>query len=355
MEQFLQQTGQVGKYILLGVSITAAIVGICALVLLSWVSIITSIGGMTNAALYREVKSGLDSLPKQTDFRKNILILGVDSVANREGDPVLTDTIMVVSINFKTGKVSLLSFPRDLWSEKYLTKINALYVYGDQFYPGQPEKLTAEVVSELSGLPIHHTFVVSLDMVAQLIDTVGGVEVAIPESFTDSQFPRSDVPIDSTDPAILYETVTFEQGTEVLSSARALQYIRSRKSASEEQGTDLARSQRQQQVITALFKKITSPAVLTNNKVLGQLLLWYQTHFAGEMALSEAVATARYLLPYILGRSQSIQVESYSLSVYPDTTAGVIEHPNPRLYQNNWVYIVRDLVALQAEIKTYLE
>lgn len=355
MEQFLQQTAQIGKYILLGITITAVILGITFFLVWGWIGTIARSAGTTTSYLYSEFKTGLTATPIHTELRKTILILGTDAVANRAGEPILTDTIMVASINLKTGAISLVSFPRDLWSEKYLTKINALYAYGDKFYPGEPEKLTAEVITELLDKPIHHTFVVSLDMLAELIDIVGGVEITVEESFTDTQFPRSDVPIDSTDPTLLYETVTFEQGPELMTSTRALKYIRSRKSTTEDQGTDLARSQRQQQVITALFNKIISPSVITDSDKVAALLLFYQINFSEKIALSELVATARFVLTGVATNNASIELDSHTLSVYPDTATGVIEHPNPKLYQNNWVYIVRDQNAFREEIRSYLK
>ena len=53
---------------------------------------------------------------------------------------------------------------------------------------------------------------------------------------------------------IFSETVVFTEGEETMTGEQALKYMRSRKSGSD-QGTDLARGQRQQQVLEALVKR----------------------------------------------------------------------------------------------------
>lgn len=317
--------------------------------IIKFAHIVVSTGGTSFKEVFDQVSIGVSAVPNQTNNRKNILVLGTDAVSNRPNAPVLTDTILLVSISLDSGKVTLISFPRDLWDSKYQTKINALYSYGEEFYPGQPEQLTTEVISELTQLEIHHTLIVSLDMLAQVIDAVGGVEVSIPESFIDTQFPRDDVDIMSKDPTVLHETVSFEAGTELLSSDRALKYIRSRKSATD-QGTDIARGERQQQVIIALVKRLTSKQVLLDPYALGILLRWYTMYVEDQLPLSEAIATARLIFP----NRNTISFTTHTLSIYSDSELGVIEHPDPSLYQDNWVYVVRDLVALRKEIQTYL-
>src|SRR4051794_16643861 len=71
--------------------------------------------------------------PPTADSRINILLTGIDSSESRS--PALTDTLIVVSVAPATGKVSMVSFPRDIarFNEpdgtKYRGKINSLMTY----------------------------------------------------------------------------------------------------------------------------------------------------------------------------------------------------------------------------------
>ena len=66
------------------------------------------------------VSTGLKTQPQSTDGFKNILLLGVDTVANKPDSPQLTDTMLLISINLNSGNINTLSLPRDLWSTTFL-------------------------------------------------------------------------------------------------------------------------------------------------------------------------------------------------------------------------------------------
>ena len=287
--------------------------------------------------------------PIQTDGRKNILILGTDAVANRDGHAQLTDTMIFASIDLSAGKIYLLSLPRDLWSEEYKTKINALYVYGAERFPNSPEQFPQLVIGKLLNQPIHHTLVISMDELSQIIDVLEGVKVEVAQSFTDPEFPRSDVDISSTDPNVLYKTVKFTAGKEVMNGERALEYIRSRH-ADGETGTDLSRSQRQQAVIQAMITKLMQKDTILNIDKLASLFNLYHEQFAQYLSLEELGASGKQLYKV----KNEISLEPLSLSLYPDSETGVIEHPSPKLYNNQWVYKTRDTEMLEKEVKEKL-
>ena len=61
--------------------------------------------GITLKELKNTVQIGLEQNPTETNNHKNILLLGVDSVVGRGDVPPLTDTIMLISLNLKTGEI----------------------------------------------------------------------------------------------------------------------------------------------------------------------------------------------------------------------------------------------------------
>lgn len=294
--------------------------------------------------------AGWTTTPAQTNGRQNILILGLDSLATRGDAPALTDTIILVSLDMSTGHMNSLSFPRDLWLPEYQTRINALYYYGQERFPTKPHQFPQQVMSDWIQVPIHHTVILTLEEVAALVDLVDGVTVDVPVAFSDDQFPRTDVDVTlERDPAKLYTTVSFEAGTQTMTGARALEYIRSRKSEGET-GGDGARVNRQQQIITALLHKATDPANFTDPTKAGQLVAFYQAHFAQYYPLTEAIGLIRQLWP----TRNNIDFVGHSFSIYPEDPQGALVHPPEQKYYGQWLYIIRDQDVFFQEIKTAL-
>lgn len=315
-----------------------------------YINAFESKSGASRHEVYSLILRGIERTPTLTNGRKNILILGTDELSNRAGDPVFTDTIMLLSLHVESGELSTVSLPRDLWSPEYQTKINSLYFYGQERYPERPEQFTQEVIEQIAEVEIHHTIVLTLDQVADIIDILGGIEVEIAQGFVDEQFPRSDVDIRTeTDPSILYETVRFDSGLEVMSGERALKYIRSRKSSDLTAGTDDARSQRQQQVIASLIKKISTPSILRHPERVGRLYEYYSSNFSQSLPMEELISIANMLRMDI----QNIRFSSNTLSIETEEQSGVISHPPINKY-NQWVYEISDQEAFITEVHSKL-
>jgi len=287
------------------------------------------------------------------DNQLTLLLLGTDEVSNRDHLPPLTDTMILLSYKKGADTVNAISLPRDLWSEAYKTKINALYTYGIDKNPDQPFTFPEQVIEEMTGVKIDYSFVITLEQLAELIDLMGGVEIEIEQGFTDKKFPRSDVDITvEHDPAKLYETVTFEKGTEVMSGERALKYIRSRHSG-DDQGTDIARSQRQQQVLNALINQASEQQnIFLNPGTLGKLYHFYDKNMSQYLP-SQDVAALFYA---IKGQLRSLSFATHSLPIVPENENGIIYHPDPApAYQNQWVYLVKDINKFKEFITNSLQ
>ncbi|MFZ1721737.1 MAG: LCP family protein [Microgenomates group bacterium] len=300
---------------------------------------------------YTQVRNSYYTAPVADSGKKNILILGLDSLETRPGNPALSDTMMLVSLDVHTGKVHTLSLPRDIWSDEFQTKINALYFYGLERYPERPEQFSEEVISKITGIPIHHTILISMDSLEEIIDSVGGIEIDVPNSFTDSQFPRTDIDVTKvSDPSILYQTISFEKGLQSMSGEQALQFIRSRNSTHELESTDLARSKRQQLVITALAEKVLSKEILLNPDKVAKLYNVYGENFGTQFPHSEAMSTVFM----ILKQNAELELINTQLPVYPDDPNGVIEHPPISEYNNQWVYKITDNEKFAATLQNLL-
>lgn len=297
------------------------------------------------------IKTGLENKKFENKEQLNFLVMGLDQVANRGESTSLTDTMMLASINLKSGKMTTLSLPRDLWSAPYKTKINALYVYGQERNPENPAKFPQKTIEEMTGIKIDYTLVTTLNQISQLIDIVGGIKVDVTQAFTDEKFPRSDVDVTRvTDPALLYETVKFEQGCQIMNGDRALKYIRSRMSQDEE-GNDLAREKRQQQVITGLVDRLTNYQLYWQRPyIAGKLFNFYQQNFASHLPVDDLIGLSKNLVPV----ASEFKLNANTLSVYPDDKSGVIIHPDPSEYNGQWIYEIKNQEAFQKEIQDKL-
>lgn len=306
--------------------------------------------GVSKADLYQTLTTGWKQTPTETNGYKNLLILGVDTLETRGNSTPLTDSIMLTSINFKTGQIKLLPLPRDLWNEAYQTRINALYTYGLERYPTKPQQFSQEVITEMTGLEIHHTLVVSMETVAEIIDLVGGIRVEVVQGFTDTEFPRTDVDVTAeTNPDNLYETIEFKTGLQKMDGQTALKYIRSRH-GSNDQNTDDSRSLRQQAVIQSLVMQLLNKDILLNAQKSGQLYRYYLDNFNDDLPLTELIGVSKTLLPI----KKSIRLENVNLGIYPADPTGTIEHPPQYLYDGQWVYTIRNQELFEKTVQSKL-
>ncbi len=110
--------------------------------------------------------------------RVTFLVLGTDQNAQRRaaGANVLTDSMIVVSVNATHTKLSMISVPRDtvdvplpdgtVWHEKLNSLLEAKGL-----------DVTRETFDGLLGVKIDYTMVVDMDDFASLVDAFGGVDL----------------------------------------------------------------------------------------------------------------------------------------------------------------------------------
>jgi LCP family protein required for cell wall assembly len=224
-------------------------------------------------------------LKKTQEQRINILLLGIGG-GKHEG-PLLTDTIILASIDPEKKKATLVSLPRDLWIPSAKAKINTIYAYSEAKNKGSGLQKTKEIVSEILGQRIDYSFRIDFTGFIKAVDMVNGIDVDISRSFEDYEYPIAGKEQEdcgykdeefqkrATDEAQLeafpcrYEHLQFEKGVTHMDGETALKFVRSRHALGPE-GTDFARSQRQEKVIRAFKDKIFSAGTVLNPvKIIG--------------------------------------------------------------------------------------
>ncbi len=128
-----------------------------------------------------------------------------------------------------------------------------------------------QTVETLSGLNIPYFAVLDFAGFKEAIDQVGGVDVVVDRTFTDYAYP-ADVGDGYLPP------ITFTAGPQHMDGTTALEFARSRHAAGPE-GSDFARSQRQQKIITAFEAKLFQLNIISGASTLNSLLDIFADHF----------------------------------------------------------------------------
>ncbi|KAB2903925.1 MAG: LytR family transcriptional regulator [Anaerolineae bacterium] len=180
----------------------------------------------------------------------NILILGIDNrTDSAEPDSIArTDSIMILSINPKKQKVSVLSIPRDLFIETpnygYL-RVNTIIREAELANEGTGIEELATSLENTFGIEIDHYARLNFEAFVDVVDAVGGVKIDVPKRIEDYEYPTEDY-------GTMY--IEFDAGKQKMDGETALIYARTRHGDS-----DYDRAARQQQVISALIGKLINP------------------------------------------------------------------------------------------------
>jgi len=198
-----------------------------------------------------------DELGENEDLDKvwqNILLIGSDS---RNGKSYgRSDALIIASINTKTGEVKLTSLMRDIWltiPRKGKNKLNAALAYGGP-------SLAIKTVNEAFSMNIKEYIFVDFVGFPYIIDKIGGIELNIEKkelkylNETINDLNKKNYP-KGTDFSHLEE---YGENTR-LTGMQALAYARIRHADS-----DFERTQRQRNVLIAIFKKVKSKGFSLN-------------------------------------------------------------------------------------------
>lgn len=210
--------------------------------------VIIPLGSLMGGALVDkvlEVRQKQDRLALTSNL--TFLLMGEDHVEGKGR----SDTIVVVNLWPQTGKIRLVSVPRDTYVQvrygerRVWTKINHAYRWG-----GVP--LAREAVEGLIGRKVDHHVIVNYDLFRQIIDELGGVRLIV----------EKDMDYEDRAGGL---SIHLKQGMQILDGQRALEYVRFR---ADHQG-DLGRIARQQKFIRAFMAKLREPGVLL--RLLGKI------------------------------------------------------------------------------------
>ncbi|MEU7818072.1 LCP family protein, partial [Pseudonocardia sp. NPDC049154] len=244
--------------------------------------------------LYRDLTAGLTTTNVITGGssggEQNILLVGVDSRTDAQGNPLPddvlrtlrsgaesgvlnSDTIIVLHIPADGGSATAFSIPRDSYVDipgYRKDKINAAYPAtkalkaeelvksgvtqkdADQQSSATGRTALIDTVQDLTGLTIDHYAEINLLGFYNLTQAIGGVDVCLRAPVNDE-----------------FSGARFASGPQTISGADALAFVRQRHGLPE---GDLSRIRRQQVFLAAVADKILSSGTLTNTGTLSALM-----------------------------------------------------------------------------------
>ena len=267
--------------------------------------------GVNTAIMYLEpvIKNqSVTEVEKVVDGRVNILLLATDKGG------LLTDTIMLASVDTKRSVLNVMSIPRDTRvtiGRSQNNKINAVYASAKE---GQRVDAVLSKVKELTGLPINYYAVVNPGGFAKIIDILGGVYIDVPQRMKYSD-PDQGLYID------LYP------GYQLLDGDKSEQFCRFRSYPT----GDLGRIEAQQNFVKALYEqKLNADLIAKAPELFSEI----------EKNLKTNVALYNFtdLLPILNTLSKD------SIRMY--------EMPNNPLYIGTASYVICDVPKTKELIRT---
>ena len=204
----------------------------------------------------------------------NIMLVGQDSRGNTRER---SDSMILVSINPRTGEVAMVSFLRDLYVQipgYYDNRMNAAYAFG-----GFP--LLYEVMQVNFGITCDGGIEVNFEGFKDIVDVIGGVDVEL-------TYRESEV------------VGTYVEGVNHLNGEQALTYARIRKLDS-----DFGRTNRQRTVLQAILNKVRHLSVTELFNLVNTCLEFVTTDMTNSQILDIATVT----LPLL----SDLELESYRI------------------------------------------
>ena len=258
---------------------------------------------------------------------ENILLLGSDTragAANAQAggtdastaDGVAnSDTLMIAHISADRQHVTVLSIPRDTMIDAPTCKVwdAATGQLSDDTYKVSPgdkwhinsaysvggPQCTVRAVQDLTGLKIDRVIGIDFAGFQNMVDALGGITVNVCRPIVDAELG----------------TVVPDGGVQTIRGEQALSLVRARK-VEGDTDSDLARIRRQQIVLSAILRQVTSAGTLLNPAKLDAFLqAFVQNTFTDNVTIDDLVTLAQSM-----GNLDPSRVTFYTLPTVPSTS-----------------------------------
>lgn len=232
----------------------------------------------------------------------NLLLIGQDTRSREERSR--TDTLILVTVNKSTGKITLTSFMRDLYVQipGYRdNRINAAYVLGGT-------QLLNACLQENFGVSVDGNIIVDFYGFIDIVNMMGGLDVEL--TADEARYMNENFSWDVDDGED--DNWNLTEGVNHLTGSQVLSYARMRNVGN----GDFQRTERQRLVLTKLMEK------------------------AKDLSVSELDSLLQHALPAITTDIEEVRLLSYGLEVFPllsELKVNTLRIPAEGTYENVFI------------------
>ena len=234
------------------------------------------------------IKNKIEDITKKVSIKNtpfNVLISGIDAYGDIN-QTSRNDVNIVATINPNTNEILLTSIPRDYYVQLhgttgYKDKLTHASYYGTN--------IAVKTIEDILDIDINYYVKVNFSTVIELVDELGGIEIYADQS------------------VYLRPNCNIKEGYNTVNGTCALAFSRERHSYAD---GDRHRGRNQQQVIEAIFKKVSTGSTIINEYT--NILKVLDGKFATNMDINEVLNLVKYEVNDLKNyHIESIQVDGY--------------------------------------------
>lgn len=216
------------------------------------------------------IKNKIEDITKKVSIKNtpfNVLISGIDTYGNIN-QTSRNDVNIIATINPNTNEILLTSIPRDYYVQLhgttgYKDKLTHASYYGTN--------MAVQTIEDIFDIDINYYVKVNFSTVIELVDELGGIEIYADQS------------------VYLRPNCNIKKGYNTLNGECALAFSRERHSYID---GDKHRGRNQQEVIEAIFKKVSSGTTIINEYT--NILNVLDGKFATNIDINEVLNLVKY-------------------------------------------------------------
>lgn len=244
--------------------------------------------------------------------RLNIMLLGLDESRERANwGSFRTDTMILLSINFDTKDVDMISIPRDsyvkIYGKESRAKVNSAFSAGGGKNKRGFEFAMKTISAIFGDIPVNYYIGFNMQMVKDVVDAMGGVDYEV-------------------DVEVRMNGRELHPGMQRLDGQAVLDYARQRKGSS-----DVARVDRQQRVLMAIFKQMLDTKQFGNIPSIFQAV---ESNMSTNLDFKQISALALFASGIGIGDIERHLLDGDFLDMRQTSYWGVSEHKKKQLIKD---------------------
>lgn len=250
----------------------------------------------------------------------NILLVGKD-IKEGEMDSGRTDSMILLSLNRNTKKVSMVSFMRDCYVQipgHSNNKLNAAYSMGGY-------QLLNQTIELNFGVHVDYNVGVNFTSFMDIINTLGGIDIKLTKEEADYILEKTKKESGLT------------EGMNHLTGKQALWYARTRKVGTGKENNDFGRTSRQRVVLETVYREAMKSSLTKIIDIAYEVTENIET----DMSTAEIISLATEIYSMDIGSIQSHRIpndKEYTDEVINRMMVLVVDFEKAQEHLQEWIY-----------------